>query len=159
MTTQAKDDPLEYVHNEIGYNYRLTNVLAAIGVAQMENLDAYVAAKRRIAELLHGAVGGRAGNPAHEGGALGLEHVLDVHGAGGSPDVRHGEPRLAAQLAEARIQARPLWQPIHASPAYAALPPAACPVADRLYQDALSLPCSVGLSDSQWEQVVQVVSR
>ena len=48
-TTQAKDDPLEYIHSEIGYNYRLTNVLAAIGVAQMEQLDEYIAAKRRIA--------------------------------------------------------------------------------------------------------------
>ncbi len=49
LTTQAKDDPLEYIHKEIGYNYRLTNVLAAIGVAQMEKLEKYVAAKRRTA--------------------------------------------------------------------------------------------------------------
>jgi len=51
LTTQAKDDPLEYVHNEIGYNYRLTNVLAAPGVAQMEQLADYVAAKRQTAEF------------------------------------------------------------------------------------------------------------
>ena len=49
LTTQAKDDPIEYVHNEVGYNYRLTNVLAAIGCAQMEQLDTFVEAKRRIA--------------------------------------------------------------------------------------------------------------
>ena len=50
LTTQAKDDPIEYIHNEIGYNYRLTNIQAAMGCAQMEQLDAYVAAKREIAD-------------------------------------------------------------------------------------------------------------
>ena len=49
LTTQAKDDPIEYVHGEVGYNYRLTNLLAAVGCAQMEQLDAYVAIKRKIA--------------------------------------------------------------------------------------------------------------
>src|SRR6202008_2589999 len=49
LTTQAKDDAVEYVHNEIGYNYRLTNLQAALGVAQMEQLSSYIAAKRRIA--------------------------------------------------------------------------------------------------------------
>ena len=49
LTTQAKDDPVEYIHHEIGYNYRLTNVQAAMGCAQMELLDEYVEAKRRIA--------------------------------------------------------------------------------------------------------------
>src|ERR1700735_4739355 len=49
LTTQAKDDPIEYIHGEVGYNYRLTNLLAAVGCAQMEQLAAYVDAKRRIA--------------------------------------------------------------------------------------------------------------
>ena len=49
LTTQAKDDPVEYIHSEIGYNYRLTNLQAAMGCAQMEQLDAYVTAKCEIA--------------------------------------------------------------------------------------------------------------
>ena len=49
LTTQAKDDPIEYIHGEIGFNYRLTNLLAAVGCAQMELLDDYVSAKRKIA--------------------------------------------------------------------------------------------------------------
>ena len=51
LTTQAKDDPVEYVHGAIGYNYRLTNVQAAMGCAQMELLDEYIVAKRRIAAI------------------------------------------------------------------------------------------------------------
>src|SRR5439155_23977886 len=49
LTTQAKDDPLEFVHAEIGFNYRLSNVQAAIGCAQLERLDEFVARKRQIA--------------------------------------------------------------------------------------------------------------
>jgi perosamine synthetase len=48
LTTQAKDDPVEYVHREVGYNYRLANLLAAVGCPQIEQLAAYVAAKRQI---------------------------------------------------------------------------------------------------------------
>ncbi len=44
LSTQAKDDPIEYIHDEIGYNYRLTNIQAALGVAQMEQLDKHIAA-------------------------------------------------------------------------------------------------------------------
>ena len=61
LTTQAKDDPVEYVHHEIGYNYRLTNVQAAMGCAQMELLDEYVEAKRRIAARYTEAFAGVAG--------------------------------------------------------------------------------------------------
>src|SRR6476619_7426048 len=48
LSTQAKDDPIEYIHDEIGYNYRLTNIQAALGVAQIELLDKHIAAKRNI---------------------------------------------------------------------------------------------------------------
>ena len=50
LSTQAKDDPIRYVHEEIGFNYRLTNVQAAIGVAQMERIDMFLQTKRAIAE-------------------------------------------------------------------------------------------------------------
>ena len=49
MTTQAKDDPVEYIHSEVGFNYRLTNVQAAMGCAQLEKLDEYIETKQRIA--------------------------------------------------------------------------------------------------------------
>src|SRR6185503_14912648 len=61
LTTQAKDDPIEYVHNEIGYNYRLTNIQAALGCAQMEQLDGFVSAKQRIARQYTQALSAVAG--------------------------------------------------------------------------------------------------
>jgi len=57
LTTQAKDNPVEYVHTEIGYNYRLTNIQAAMGVAQMEQLDSFIEVKRSIAKSYDEALG------------------------------------------------------------------------------------------------------
>ncbi|MBF0489168.1 MAG: DegT/DnrJ/EryC1/StrS family aminotransferase [Candidatus Omnitrophica bacterium] len=49
LSTQAKSDPIEYFHDEIGYNYRLTNIQAALGLAQMEKIDTYINQKQKIA--------------------------------------------------------------------------------------------------------------
>ena len=61
LTTQAKDDPIEYVHGEVGYNYRLTNLLAAVGLAQIETISARLAVKRRNFALYEQALGRLAG--------------------------------------------------------------------------------------------------
>jgi perosamine synthetase len=157
LSTQAKDDPLEYIHHEVGYNYRLTNVLAAIGVGQMEQLDPYVAVKRRVAQAytdgLRDVPGIRPMNEAPWAWSTYWMYtvLVDRQAYGmGSRDLLH-------KLAQQRIQARPLWQPMHASPAYAAMKPAACPVAQRLHRDALSLPCSVGITEAQVQRVVDAV--
>ena len=65
LTTQAKSDPFEYVHDEIGYNFRLVNVLAAMGVAQMELLPSFVRRKKEIDALYKKE---RQQNPARRGG-------------------------------------------------------------------------------------------
>ncbi|MFM7869285.1 MAG: aminotransferase class I/II-fold pyridoxal phosphate-dependent enzyme, partial [Planctomycetaceae bacterium] len=58
LTTQAKDDAVEYIHNEVGFNYRMTNVLAAIGLAQLEQLDGFVRRRREIAAYYRGHLEG-----------------------------------------------------------------------------------------------------
>jgi perosamine synthetase len=157
LTTQAKDDPLEYIHHEIGYNYRLTNVLAAIGVAQLEQLDQYVAVKRRTADVYRQRLGSVPGlRPMVEApwaAATFWMYTMLVDAA----EFGLGSRELLRELEAAHIQARPLWQPIHASPAYAQLPRRDYPVAERLYRDALSLPCSVGLTERQQDRVVAAV--
>jgi perosamine synthetase len=158
LTTQAKDDPLEYMHHEIGYNYRLTNVLAAIGVAQMEKLEEYVTAKRRTAadygEKLRQVPGITPMPEANWAKSTFWMYTVLVDRAAYGLDSRE----LLARLAAARIQARPLWQPMHASPAHADVGPRrSCPVADRLYRDALSLPCSVGITDAQRDKVLRAI--
>ncbi len=157
LTTQAKDDPLEYVHGEIGYNYRLTNLPAALGCAQMEQLPEYIAAKRRIASRYTQSLEAIAGiTPMREASwafsTFWLFTVLVDRGAFGM-DSR----ALLRSLDRAKVQTRPLWQPLHRSKAFADCGTFDCPVADKLNREALSLPCSVGISNEDLEAVIDAV--
>jgi perosamine synthetase len=157
LTTQAKDDPVEYIHNEIGYNYRLTNIQAAMGCAQLEQLDDYIAVKRRIAatytEALRevpGMVSIREAPWAHS--IFWLFTVL-------VDEARYGmdSRSLLRHLGQQRIQARPLWQPLHLNAHYWSLNIGTYPVAEALNRRALSLPCSVGLSEADLARVVSAL--
>jgi perosamine synthetase len=151
LTTQAKDDPLEYVHNEIGFNYRLTNLQAAVGCAQLEHLDSYIDAKRAIAtryreafpELtsLREAPWARA--------TFWLYTVLIDR-----LDRRDVLRRLEAQA----IQARPLWQPMHQSPAHRGAESIGGEVAENIHRRALSLPSSVGLREPDQRRVIAALA-
>lgn len=158
LTTQAKDDSVEYVHGELGYNYRLTNLLAAVGCAQMEQLPSYVAAKRRIAARYTNQLKGLPG----------ITHMMIAPWAASTfwmytilineqifgMDSR----RLMRTLEAQKIQCRPLWQPIHQSPAHAASSVEVMPVAEQLAREALSLPCSVGLTEFEQDRVIAAVT-
>ena len=159
LTTQAKDDPVEYVHNAIGYNYRLTNVLAAIGCAQMEQLDSYISAKRKIAQRYQENLASLPGIrlPLEAEWALSTfwmyTILVDAEVSG------INSRRLLQELAKQNIQTRPLWQPLHRSKAHDSSGSPPCPVSDRLYSQAISLPCSVGLSTSSQDRVIEAISR
>jgi perosamine synthetase len=159
LTTQAKDDPLEFVHGEVGYNYRLTNVQAAIGVAQMERIGEHVAAKRRIYETYKE---GLADVPGVEimreapwaRSTLWLTTVL-IDQARYGEDSRTLMRRLAAQ----GIETRPLWQAMHQSPAHRDAQCYRCQVSERLTRDALSIPSSVGLTGGEQARVIAAIAR
>ena len=157
LTTQAKDDPVEYIHREIGFNYRLTSILAAMGCAQMEQLGDYIEAKRRIAAAYSEPLGTIPGiTPMPEApwahSVFWMYTVL-------IDDLLYGISSrvLLRRLAEAGIETRPLWQPVNESPAYAHGKPPDCPVARRLHQEGLSLPCSVGLGQLESQRVVDSI--
>ncbi len=159
LTTQAKDDPLAYIHNEIGYNYRLTNVQAAMGCAQLERIDDYIAHKRAIAARYAAAF-------AH------LPQITPMPQADWAASVYWlytvlvgdaqwtGDSRsLMTYLAQKRIQTRPFWQPLHRSPAHQHPSGQSLPVAENLHRRGLSLPCSVGLPLHQVDYVAaQIVN-
>jgi perosamine synthetase len=154
LTTQAKDDPLEYIHGEIGYNYRLTNVLAALGVAQLEGIEAYLAAKRRIANRYQAELGDVPGitlpKQAEWAGHTFWLYTLLVEEQECGLDSR----ALLRALAERRIQTRPLWHPIHSLKPYRDCQAYQVQVVDWLYRRALSIPCSVGLGDEEQARVI-----
>jgi perosamine synthetase len=154
LTTQAKDDPIAYVHHEIGFNYRLGNVQAALGCAQLEHLEEYVAAKRRVAERYATALGDLDGvspmSEAEWATATFWMYTILVDPA----HARLGRDELIVRLAAGGIQSRPLWEPMHRSKAHAGAFALGCDTADRLARQGLSLPCSVGLSAQDQDRVV-----
>jgi perosamine synthetase len=159
LTTQAKNDPIEYIHGEVGYNYRLTNLLAAVGCAQMEQLDVYIAAKRKIAtrytERLQNVRGIAPMKSAPWAASTFWMYTILVDQDTFGMDSRE----LMRLLNSQKIQCRPLWQPIHQSPAYATTNTAPKPVAEHLARVALSLPCSVGLTESEQDRVITALMQ
>jgi perosamine synthetase len=157
LTTQAKDHPVEYTHSEVGFNYRLTNIQAAIGCAQMEKLDEYVAAKRSLAQHYQSELAGVPGiSPMPQAqwafSTYWLYTLLvdaDVYGM----DSR----ALLQALTRVGVQTRPLWQPLHLGKAHGGCRALGGETAENLNRKALSLPSSVGLSAESVDRVCQLI--
>lgn len=157
LTTQAKDDPVEYEHHDIGYNYRLTNIQAAIGCAQMEQLDGFIAAKRRIAATYRSAFADVPGvTPMREAewaASIAWLCTIRIDPAAFGCSSRE----LLAALSTRAIQTRPLWQPMHRSAAHAGSQCVGGEIADALCAECLSLPCSAGLTDAEQNRVITAI--
>lgn len=154
LSTQAKDDPKEYHHKDIGYNYRLSNLQAAVGLAQLERLPEFLEKKRMIAQRYREAFAGVseiAPMPEQEGAAYWLYTILVPS--------RAQRDALLARLAEERIEARPLWHPIHRLPPYRHCEAVAIEHAVRLYERGISLPSSVGLTESALHRCITLVKQ
>ncbi len=155
LTTQAKLPGTEFIHDETGYNYRLTNIQAAVGCAQMEEISYLLKRKIEILERYRDAFSGRAdvkvvgqAEKAKNCGWLSAIQVFDKEGTNRkSRDIQQ-------YLSDHRIQARPLWQPMHLSPAHERFARGAYPVSETLYKEVLCLPCSVGLTPLNQDVVI-----
>lgn len=159
LTTQAKDDPVEFVHGSVGYNYRLTNVQAAMGCAQLEQFADFVASKRRIAHRYDSGLADAPGVTRMQEApwAQSVYWMYTIR-----LDVSHAAISSRGLLQALRaegIETRPLWQPLHQSPAHRASFARACPVAETLHREALCLPCSTGLRPDQQDRVVDAIRR
>ncbi len=157
LTTQAKNDPLEYVHNEIGFNYRLTNIQAAMGCAQLERLDEFVEKKRRISGHYSAAFSRLPGlkpmKAADWAESTCWLFSMEVEEESFGMDSRE----LLHRLLDGGIDARPLWQPAHLSPAHHGAVLKGSPVAEKLNRAVINLPSSVGLTEIQQEIVIHAV--
>jgi perosamine synthetase len=157
LATQAKDDPLEYVHGEVGFNYRLSNVLAAIGCAQLEALDAKVEARRRIATRYAQAFADVAGiTTMNEAPWAYATHWLSTIRVDESATGFNSRD-LLRRLWRRGIQTRPLWQPLHLSRPFADCPAYRCETVLELWAEALSLPSSSDLTLDDQDRVIDAI--
>ena len=159
LATQARDPAPHYQHSEIGYNYRLSNVLAGIGRGQLQVLDDRVAARRRNFELYQQALGDLPGIEFMPEAPFGIATrwltclTIDPHLFG----VDREQVRLA--LAEQKIETRPVWKPLHLQPVFKNCECIGGKVAQDLYQRGLCLPSGSNLTTQKLERIVQAISR
>ena len=154
LTTQAKCDPLEYIHDEIGYNYRMTNIHAAIAVAQMEQLDSFIEKKRQIAANYAEGLGqveylSLMPEAEYAFGTYWLYTIL-LNPLNLERDSRY----LISGLNARGIQSRPLWLPVHRQPMYRDCAFYGMNCADHLNALAVQLPSSVDITTQQIERVI-----
>jgi dTDP-4-amino-4,6-dideoxygalactose transaminase len=153
LGSQAKVPHSDYVHDEVGYNYRLSNVAAAIGVAQVERLPELVARRRAIAARYRDAFA-----------PLGLEAGPDAPWAcrsGWLSSVVLPDPETRAAVRNAldavSIEARPIWPPLRTQAPYADAPVLGGDTAVAIASRVLCLPCSAHLTSEQQDEVVDRV--
>jgi len=154
LATQARDPAPHYQHSTIGYNYRLSNLLASVGLAQLDVLDDRVAARRRIfatyRRLLEGVPGIGWMPEASYGRSTRWLSVIVVD------PVRLGATaeQIRLELERRNIEARPVWKPLHRQPVYAGCRCRGGEVADAIFAAGLCLPSGSAMVEADVQRVV-----
>lgn len=164
LATQARDAAPHYQHSHIGYNYRMSNVLAGIGRGQMEVLPDRVAQRRANFERYRAYF--------QEKNKQGYQVEFQEEAPGSfsnrwlscillDPERNKGITREQLRLAmEAEnIECRPLWKPMHLQPVFAAAPYFGAQVAERLFDQGLCLPSGSNLQEEEWDRIWEVLDR
>jgi pyridoxal phosphate-dependent aminotransferase EpsN len=157
LATQARDPAPHYQHSTIGYNYRLSNVLAGIGRGQLQVLQERVAARRRNFEVYHQALGTIPGlefmPEADFGRATRWLTCLTIN-----PEAfgaTREQVRLA--LAEQQIETRPVWKPLHMQPVFADCECIGGEIAEDLFTHGLCLPSGSNLTEDDLQRVIEAI--
>ncbi|RZS98452.1 DegT/DnrJ/EryC1/StrS family aminotransferase [Cecembia calidifontis] len=160
LATQARDEAPHYQHTHIGYNYRMSNVLAGIGRGQMEVLPERVAQRRRNFDYYKRGLGNLSGISF-------LEEPEGFHSNRWltcmlvDPEKTGGITRedIRKYLWEDNIESRPLWKPMHLQPVFKNAPYYGGKVAEKLFENGLCLPSGSNLREEDLERVVSKIKE
>ncbi|MFZ4929993.1 aminotransferase class I/II-fold pyridoxal phosphate-dependent enzyme [Chryseobacterium sp. Mn2064] len=158
LSTQARDNAPHYQHSHIGFNYRMSNIVAGIGRGQMEVLNDRVASRRAMhdfylelfKEIEGVTVFSEPGNEFYSNHWLSAIIV--------DPEIT-GKDREGLRLAflEDNIESRPLWKPMHLQPVFESAPYYGENVSEKLFDNGLCLPSGSNLSDEDRERIAAVI--
>ena len=155
LSTTARVGP-DYDHDEVGYNYRMTNIQAAVGCAQLERLEAFLEAKMHIRAKYAEAISGL-------NGVVPLPAAPWGKGSAWLSGVRLDPPNpetalsLCQAFRENGIDARPIWKPIHLQKPYLAAPKMPLPRTEAMWQNIVTLPSSANLSTEDLAHILSVL--
>ncbi|MDP2318106.1 MAG: aminotransferase class I/II-fold pyridoxal phosphate-dependent enzyme [Acidobacteriota bacterium] len=159
LATQARDPAPHYQHSVIGYNYRLSNVLAAIGRGQLATLPARVVARRKVFDRYVSDLGGLPGITFMPEASYGRGNrwltclTIDAAQFGATRE----DVRLALEADD--IESRPVWKPMHLQPVFAGAPMFGGAVSERLFADGLCLPSGSSLTEHDQDRVIAIIER
>ncbi|RUT03096.1 putative pyridoxal phosphate-dependent aminotransferase EpsN [Dulcicalothrix desertica PCC 7102] len=157
LATQARDPAPHYQHSEIGYNYRLSNVLAGIGRGQLQVLNDRVAARRRNYEVYSSALGNLPGIEFMPEASFGNSSrwltclTIDPETFGANTE------QIRIALAKQQIETRPVWKPLHLQPVFAECECIGGEVAEDLFARGLCLPSGSNLTDTDLKRVIDAI--
>jgi len=155
LSTQAKEDYLHYEHKEVGYNYRMSNVLAAIGVAQMEVLYERVNRRREIFSLYQKML-----NEYDE-----IQFMPEIQGARGNRWLttltfkKTNPQEIINLLEEVNIESRPLWKPMHMQPLFSDALVIENGTSQQLFEEGICLPSGSSMSDEDVIRVCDTIKK
>ena len=146
----------DYYHDHIGYNYRLTNIQAAVGCAQLENIDKFVSAKQKIARIYDEKFAGIDGISSFQE-LLGLKVLVGFSGITLQSDKFPSIDEICKQLHLRGVDARKFWQPVHKQPMFLSAIKSAVKNSEDISKKILTLPCSTQLKIEDQLYVVRAV--
>ncbi len=158
LASQARDPAPHYEHSQIGYNYRLSNLLAAVGRGQLRLLDERVAARRAVFERYRRLLGELPGLEFMPEAGYGRASrwltclTLDAERFGADRE----RVRLALEAED--VEARPVWKPMHLQPVWQHCPMVGGAVGERLFDDGLCLPSGSALTGDDVERIAGIVA-
>ncbi|REC49871.1 pyridoxal phosphate-dependent aminotransferase [Chryseobacterium piscium] len=160
LSTQARDNAPHYQHSHIGYNYRMSNIVAGIGRGQMEVLNDRVEARRKMHDFyvdifkdIEGVEVFSEPNEDYYSNHWLSAIVIDEKIA------RKNREDLRLAFLEDNIESRPLWKPMHLQPVFADAPYYGTNVAEKLFDDGLCLPSGSNLSDDDRLRIKKVITK
>ena len=159
LATQARQPTVHYQHTEIGYNYRLSNLLAALGRAQLSRLDGMIARRRAMRERYRELFAGVNGVEIFGGTDDSADNfwltsvVVNTAVTGWSPT------ELSTALLGDNIESRPLWKPMHLQPVFASARSLVNGTAGCLFTSGITLPSGSALDDSDITRVLSKIHK
>jgi dTDP-4-amino-4,6-dideoxygalactose transaminase len=158
LSTQARDDAPHYEHSEIGYNYRLSNVCAAIGLGQLEVLDERVLQKRKINEYYKNelySISEISFLEENEGSFSNFWLTTILLDRNSAIDIE----KLRLHLEKDNIESRPLWKPMHLQPIFSNCKAYVNGVSEQLFKRGLCLPSGTNMTDEDIKRVVRKIKE
>ncbi|ROS54733.1 DegT/DnrJ/EryC1/StrS aminotransferase family protein [Frigoribacterium sp. PhB24] len=158
LSTQARQPVTHYEHTEIGYNYRLSNLLAALGRAQLSRLDDMIARRRAVRDRYRAFFAGidgveLFGATDDAGDNCWLTSILVDESTTG-----YSTAEISRVLAEDQIESRPLWKPMHLQPVFEGARQRTNGASESLFRRGLTLPSGSALSEAEVDRVLAALS-